>query len=149
MPAALAFKTTDGHWIQHLGVDTGTHLPKLLGCLGHLQRYGATLKIALGAPSALAAGIYRYAAGQHILEAIRAVTEMANGVILDVMEGMTLEEFTAWADETGWAFWSQILTVEEARVYPNTTALGLISEAEVGKAPFNIRQHEGTIRARL
>ena len=74
---------------------------------------------------------------------------MANGVILDVMEGMTLEEFTAWADETGWAFWSQILTVEEARVYPNTTALGLISEAEVGKAPFNIRQHEGTIRARL
>ena len=37
VPAALAFKTTDGHWIQHLGVDTGTHLPKLLGCLGHLQ----------------------------------------------------------------------------------------------------------------
>ena len=54
------------------------------------------------------------------LEAIRAVTEMVNGIILEMMEAMTLQEFQQWAEETGWSFWAQIMTPEEARGYCST-----------------------------
>jgi hypothetical protein len=32
------------------------------------------------------------------LEAIRAVTEMVNGVILEMMQAMTLQEFQQWVE---------------------------------------------------
>jgi hypothetical protein len=85
---ALAFKTTDGHWIQNLGVDTATHLPKLLAAVKWSK-----VRIAMGAPRALLTAAWRKACGGHNLEAIRAVTEMVNGIILEMMEAMTLQEF--------------------------------------------------------
>ena len=72
------------------------------------------------------------------------MTEMANGIILEMMEAMTLQEFQQWAEETGWSFWAQIMTPEEARGYRNTLALKLVEEGpdgEVGKAPFNVTQN--------
>jgi hypothetical protein len=38
------------------------------------------------------------------LQAIRAVTGMVSGIILEIMEAMTLQEFQQWAEETGRAF---------------------------------------------
>ena len=87
------------------------------------------------------------------LEAIRAVTEMVNGIILEMMEAMTLQGFQQWAEETGWSFWAQNMTPEEARGYRNTLALKLVEEGpdgEVGKAPFNVTQNRiGSIKSRL
>jgi hypothetical protein len=64
------------------------------------------------------------------LEAIRAVTEMVNVIIFEMMEVMTLQEFQfqQWTEETGWSFWAQIMTPEEARGYRNTLALKLLEE---------------------
>jgi hypothetical protein len=53
---------------------------------------------------------------------------MVNGIILEMMEAMTLQEFQQWAGETGWSFWAQIMTPEEARGYRNTLALELVQE---------------------
>jgi hypothetical protein len=78
---------------------------------------------------------------------------MVNGIILEMMEAMTLQEFQQWAEETGWSFWAQIMTPEEARGYRNTLALTLAEEGpdgEVGKAPFNVTQNRiGSIKSRL
>jgi hypothetical protein len=79
---------------------------------------------------------------------------MVNGIILEMMmEAMTLQEFQQWAEETGWSFWAQILTPEEARAYCNTLALKLVeggAGGEVGKAPFNVTQNRiGSIKSRL
>ena len=40
------------------------------------------------------------------LEAIRAVTEMVNGIILEMMEAMALQELQQWVEETEWSFWA-------------------------------------------
>ena len=61
---------------------------------------------------------------------------MVNGIILEMMEAMTLQEFQQWAEETGWSFWAQIMTLEEARGYRNTLALRLVQEmVKWGKLP--------------
>ena len=145
VPAAVAFKTTDGHWVQNLGVDTPTHLPKLLSALP-----GSKFKVVLGAPLALLTAAYRWALGQHKLEMIRAVTEMVNGVILATFEEMSLAEFEEWSKKSGWDFWAQIKTVDEAKVDRNTKALECIADTagvQIGTAPVNLTQN--TLAARL
>ena len=88
------------------------------------------------APCTVLAAGYRLAQGQHKLEVIRAVVEMINGILLETFESMSFDEYTQWAERSGWNFWSKIKTVEEARDDPNTKALGLISEG-IGRVPFN------------
>ena len=100
---------------QHESSDTATHLPKLLAAVKWSK-----VRIAMGAPRALLTAAWRKACGGHNLEAIRAVTEMVNSIILEIMQAMALREFQQWAEETGWSFWAQIMTPEEARGYCST-----------------------------
>ena len=79
---------------------------------------------------------------------------MVNGIVLEMMEAMMLQEFQQWAEETGWGFWAQIYDAGGgARGYRNTLALKLVEErpgGEVGKAPFNVTQNRiGSIKSRL
>ena len=125
-------------------------LPRLLAALPG-YRYS---QLALKAPIALATTAARLAMGgtgpTSLLNAIRALTEMVNGVILGAMEQMTLAEFKQWTVEADWPFWSEVKTVAEARADPNTLALGLVvqtADDDVGRAPFHVAQY--TLQARL
>jgi hypothetical protein len=58
---------------------------------------------------------------------------MVNCIVLEMMEAMTLQEFQQWTEETGWSFWTQVVTPVEARGYRNTLALKLVQEGPDGE----------------
>lgn len=146
VPSASAFRTTDGHWVQNLGVDTPTHLPMLLRALP-----GSKFQVALGLPWAVLAAVVKLTTWSAALDVLKPFLEAVNSVILKSFESMSLAQFEDWAAKAGWTFYAVIRRTAEARDDANTAALGCISQidgADIGEVPINVVMHEH-LEARL